>query len=100
MIRKDRQQLLISPIIMSSEENSPNKKERNSSTNSEETSGSAGPSARTSSSATGGVETSPKAPDNWETVYSNIQEMRKDKTAAVDTMGCERAHDPNADPKV
>jgi endonuclease-3 len=40
-----------------------------------------------------------KGPANWETVYANIQEMRKDKSAAVDTMGCERAHDLQADPK-
>lgn len=38
-------------------------------------------------------------PANWETVYANIQEMRKDRTAAVDTMGCERCHDDNADEK-
>ena len=40
-----------------------------------------------------------KAPANWEVMYANIQEMRKDKTAAVDTMGCEKAHDLKADPK-
>ena len=40
-----------------------------------------------------------KAPANWEVMYANIQEMRKDKTAAVDTMGCERAHDQKAEPK-
>ena len=39
-------------------------------------------------------------PPNWEIVYNNILEMRKDLTAPVDTMGCEKAHDPNADPKV
>jgi endonuclease-3 len=39
-------------------------------------------------------------PLNWEIVYNNILEMRKDLSAPVDTMGCEKAHDPNADPKV
>jgi len=36
------------------------------------------------------------SPSNWEAVYDNIREMRSDKTAPVDTMGCERAHDKNA----
>ena len=78
---------------MSSDKKSPNKKVENSSTNSD---GSAG----TSSSETGGGEKSLKVPENWETVYSNIEEMRKDRNAPVDSMGCERAHDPAADPKV
>ena len=37
-----------------------------------------------------------EGPANWETVYANIQEMRKDSTAAVDSMGCERCHDDKA----
>ena len=41
-----------------------------------------------------------QGPPNWEDVYNNILEMRKDLSAPVDTMGCERAHDPNAEPKV
>ena len=40
------------------------------------------------------------APENWDTVYSNILEMRKGQNAPVDSMGCEKAHDPNAEPKV
>jgi len=39
-------------------------------------------------------------PENWNLVYNNILEMRKDLTAPVDSMGCERAHDENAEPKV
>jgi len=39
-------------------------------------------------------------PPNWETVYENILEMRSDRTAPVDTMGCERVHDENAPPAV
>merc|ERR1719228_150919 len=39
-------------------------------------------------------------PPHWETVYDNIRQMREDKTAPVDTMGCERAHDKDAPPHV
>ena len=39
-------------------------------------------------------------PPNWEMVYNNILEMRKDLSAPVDTMGCEKAHDPNESPHV
>ena len=39
-------------------------------------------------------------PPYWQTVYDNILEMRKDRTAPVDSMGCERAHDLKAEPKV
>jgi endonuclease III len=28
------------------------------------------------------------APENWEITYHTIEEMRKEKTAPVDTMGC------------
>lgn len=40
------------------------------------------------------------SPSNWEQVYENIREMRADKTAPVDSMGCERAHDAKASPAV
>jgi hypothetical protein len=43
---------------------------------------------------------SAEGPANWEIVYANIREMRKEKTAPVDSMGCERAHDIDAEPKV
>jgi len=46
------------------------------------------------------VEYSSTPPDNWEMVYSNIQKMREGRTAPVDTMGCERAHDDEAEPAV
>lgn len=39
-------------------------------------------------------------PPNWETVLENIKEMRKQKTAPVDTMGCHKCADPNASPMV
>ncbi|KAL0127202.1 hypothetical protein PUN28_005476 [Cardiocondyla obscurior] len=39
-------------------------------------------------------------PFNWEVILKNIKEMRKDKTAPVDTMGCHKCADPNASPKV
>ena len=41
-----------------------------------------------------------QSPLNWERLYANILEMRKDLSAPVDTMGCERAHDAAAEPKV
>jgi len=40
------------------------------------------------------------APPHWEAVYSNIQVMRADRSAPVDSMGCERAHDPEQSPQV
>jgi len=46
------------------------------------------------------VEYSGEAPAGWEEVYANIEEMRAGRTAPVDTMGCERAHDPAAPPAV
>jgi len=46
------------------------------------------------------VEYSSTPPHNWEMVYSNIQKMRESRTAPVDTMGCERAHDDEAEPAV
>ena len=46
------------------------------------------------------TEPQSQPPRNWEVVYDNILEMRKDLSAPVDTMGCEKAHDRNAEPKV
>lgn len=39
-------------------------------------------------------------PKNWEQMLKNIQEMRKDRSAPVDTMGCHKCSDDNADEKV
>jgi len=39
-------------------------------------------------------------PNNWELLYSNIKMMRADRTAIVDSQGCERTADPHATPKV
>ncbi|XP_012528530.1 endonuclease III-like protein 1 [Monomorium pharaonis] len=39
-------------------------------------------------------------PPNWETILENIKEMRKHETAPVDTMGCHKCTDPNANPVV
>ena len=39
-------------------------------------------------------------PSGWEKCYENIQTMRKERSAPVDTMGCERAHDQEATPQV
>jgi len=39
-------------------------------------------------------------PANWEQVYENIRKMREKRTAPVDSMGCERAHDQNATPAI
>merc|ERR1712141_517466 len=41
-----------------------------------------------------------QGPPNWRLLYANILEMRKDLSAPVDTMGCERAPDAAAEPKV
>jgi len=46
------------------------------------------------------VEYSKEAPEQWEEVYENIRQMRRHRTAPVDTMGCERAHDEDAEPHV
>jgi len=40
------------------------------------------------------------SPDNWEQVYDNIRQMRSERSAPVDTMGCERSHDISATPAV
>ncbi|ODM97790.1 Endonuclease III-like protein 1 [Orchesella cincta] len=39
-------------------------------------------------------------PSNWKTILENIRTMRSTKTAAVDTMGCERTADLTMEPKV
>jgi len=39
-------------------------------------------------------------PTEWEKCYENIQTMRKERTAPVDSMGCERAHDQGATPQI
>ena len=41
-----------------------------------------------------------QTPENWEILYNNILEMRKEKTAPVDTMGCEKVQELSTDPKV
>ena len=40
------------------------------------------------------------SPKNWETALDNLREMRKHKDAPVDSMGCEKCFDTEADPKV
>ena len=40
------------------------------------------------------------APPGWEKCYQNIITMRKARTAPVDSMGCERAHDQSASQEV
>ena len=39
-------------------------------------------------------------PEGWRMMYDNILKMREDRTAPVDSMGCERSHDPAAPPAV
>ena len=46
------------------------------------------------------AESSGAGPANWRDVYANIVEMRADKSAPVDTMGCEKNHDLKAPLKV
>ena len=41
-----------------------------------------------------------EAPENWKELYDNIVEMRKDKSAPVDSMGCEKVKEMSTDPKV
>ncbi|KAF2817746.1 DNA glycosylase, partial [Mytilinidion resinicola] len=43
------------------------------------------------------VKTEP--PENWEEIYSLVQEMRASKLAPVDTMGCETLADPTVPPR-
>ena len=46
----------------------------------------------------GGVEIHP--PSNWEEIYEAVREMRKEKLAPVDTMGCETLAEENITPRV
>lgn len=39
-------------------------------------------------------------PANWEEIYDAVTEMRKDRLAPVDTMGCETLADENLSPRV
>lgn len=39
-------------------------------------------------------------PTNWEKILTNIREMRKHRDAPVDTMGCHKCSEVNADAKV
>ena len=41
-----------------------------------------------------------EAPEGWRTLYDNILEMRKEKSAPVDSMGCEKVQQLSNDPKV
>ena len=41
-----------------------------------------------------------EAPENWQVLYNNILEMRKDKTAPVDSMGCEKVQQLSREPHV
>ena len=48
----------------------------------------------------GGGNAESGGPANWRDVYANIVEMRADRSAPVDTMGCEKCHDDKAPPEV
>lgn len=39
-------------------------------------------------------------PPNWQQVWENIVEMRKERSAPVDSMGCDRISDEKAPPQV
>lgn len=39
-------------------------------------------------------------PANWEEVYDAVREMRKERLAPVDTMGCETLADERVTPRV
>ncbi|XP_017879405.1 endonuclease III-like protein 1 [Ceratina calcarata] len=39
-------------------------------------------------------------PQNWEVMLENIRKMRSNETAPVDSMGCHKCSDPNADPRI
>ena len=39
-------------------------------------------------------------PENWELLLKNIKDMRGDRTAVVDSQGCERTADPKETPRV
>lgn len=38
-------------------------------------------------------------PNNWQQLLANIREMRKERNAPVDTMGCDKCYDENSDEK-
>lgn len=38
-------------------------------------------------------------PKNWQQLLANIREMRKERNAPVDTMGCDKCYDENSDEK-
>ena len=50
--------------------------------------------------ATNGVGEDVKGPLHWKEHYENIAEMRKNRDAPVDTMGCAALADPGAEPRV
>lgn len=39
-------------------------------------------------------------PNNWELVLNNIRQMRSEKEAPVDVMGCDKCSDESAPPEV
>lgn len=41
-----------------------------------------------------------EAPANWEEIYDAVREMRKERLAPVDTMGCETLAEENLTPRV
>lgn len=41
-----------------------------------------------------------EAPENWEEIYDAVKEMRKEKVAPVDTMGCESLAEDQLPPRV
>lgn len=41
-----------------------------------------------------------REPDNWAEVLENIRQMRKNKDAPVDTMGCDKLYDDDVSPQV
>ena len=41
-----------------------------------------------------------EAPANWEQIYDAVKEMRKERLAPVDTMGCETLAEDNRTPRV
>ena len=41
-----------------------------------------------------------KTPENYPVAYDNIRIMRKDMSAPVDTMGCEKVKNSSDEPKV
>ena len=45
-------------------------------------------------------ETVVEAPVKWEEIYDSVREMRRDKLAPVDTMGCETLAEEHLTPRV